>query len=72
MGRVAIRFQPQDAQGRIFGIQIPGRVEGGNGFDLVTLHIYAAATQGENAKSRRIAQGDGQVRIVKGQVGESG
>ena len=72
MGGVAVRFQSQDAQGRIFGIQIPGRVEGGDCLDLVSLHFDAAAAQGKNAISCRIAQGNGQVGIVKGQVGKSG
>ena len=72
MGGIAVRFQPQDAQGWIFGIQIPGRVEGGDCLDLVSLHLHAAVTQGKNAKDRGIAQGNGQVGIVKGQVGKSG
>jgi len=65
MGGVTVRFKPQDAQGRVFGIQVPGRVEWCNSFDLVALQFPGAVTQGENAKGRSKAQGDGKIRVVK-------
>ena len=74
MGRVAVRFEHQDAQGRRIGIKVPGGVQRRDGADAAALlslfHIQADISQGKGTKGGGIMQRQGNIRVVKGEGGE--
>jgi hypothetical protein len=71
MGGVAIRLEGQGSQGRIFGVEVPGRIERNNGLDVISLQLEANTPQGKNTETGGITQGDGKISVVIGQRGES-
>ncbi|HLE50555.1 MAG TPA: hypothetical protein VI755_00735 [Anaerolineales bacterium] len=71
MRRVMVWLYAQDAQGWGQGVQLPGTVQGDNLFHLAGFVCQDAATrQGEEIVGGGVVQGQRQIGVVIGQVGE--
>ncbi len=58
VSRIAVGLDVQDAQGRRFGVQVPGRIEGGDRlYRAGVADLHPAAGQGKDVLYGRIAQG---------------
>ncbi len=75
MRRIAVGFEREDAQGRGCGIQFPRRIQRSDVEDLLAVdcatgQLQPAVRQREEIKSRHVAQRNGDIRIVPGEVRE--
>ena len=68
--RVAVRFEREDAQRRGDRLDLPGRIQRRDADDLFAAHFHPHVCQREDVEGGGIAQRDGDIRVVPGQVRE--